>query len=75
MDDSAYIWVRAVQFHGALHVHHDSKNELIPFHLDGTLYKDKPIITALFSYAEVMEAFALLHKIQLRIKMNVEKTF
>ena len=58
VDDSAYIWVRAVQFHGALHEHHNSKNELTPFHLDGTLYKDKPIITALFRYAEAMEAFA-----------------
>ena len=58
VDDSAYIWVRAIQFHGELHHHRNSKNELIPFHHDGTFYKDKPIITALFSYAEVMEAFA-----------------
>ena len=58
VDDSAYFWVRPIQFHGTLHEHHNSKNELIPFHIDGTLYKDKPIITALLSYAEVMEAFA-----------------
>ena len=58
VDDSAYIWVRAVQFHGTLHEHHNSKGEFSPFHVDGSLYKDKPIITALFSYAEVMEAFA-----------------
>ena len=49
VDDSAYIWVRAVQFHGALHEHHNSKSELSPFHIDGSLYKDKPLITALFS--------------------------
>ena len=58
VDSSAYIWVRAIQFHGAVSLHHDSKRKPIPFHLDGSLYKDKPIITALFSYAEVVEAFA-----------------
>ena len=58
VDDLAYIWVRAINFHGNLHEHRNNKNELIPFHIGGTLYKDKPIITALFSYAEVMEAFA-----------------
>ena len=59
IDDSAYIWVRAIQFHGELHQHRNDRGELIPFHHDGTFYKDKPIITALFSYAEVIEAFAM----------------
>ena len=58
IDSSAYVWVRAVQFHGELHQHQDSEGKVIPFHHDGSLYKDKPIITALFSYTEVMEAFA-----------------
>ena len=58
VDSSAYIWVRAVQFHGTTFLHQDANRKPIPFHLDGTLYKDKPIITALFSYAEVVEAFA-----------------
>ena len=58
IDSSAYIWVRATQFHGELHNHRDEKGELIPFHHDGLLYKDHPIITALFSYAEVDEALA-----------------
>ena len=58
VDSSAYIWVRAIQFHGATPLHHDANRKPIPFHLDGSLYKDKPIITALFSYAEVVEAFA-----------------
>ena len=58
VDSSAYIWVRAIQFHGAISLHHDASRKPIPFHLDGSLYKDKPIITALFSYAEVVEAFA-----------------
>ena len=58
VDSSAYIWVRAVQFHGIVHLHHDKDRKPIPFHQDGSFYKDKPIITALFSYAEVVEAFA-----------------
>ena len=58
VDSSAYIWVRAVQFHGITHTHHAKDGKPIPFHKDGSFYKDKPIITALFSYAEVMEAFA-----------------
>ena len=58
IDSSAYIWVRARQFHDELHQHHDDKNELIPFHHDGQFYKKCPYITALFSYTEVMEAFA-----------------
>ena len=58
VDSSAYIWVRAVQFHGITHTHCDQDRKPIPFHRDGSLYKDKPIITALFSYAEVVEAFA-----------------
>ena len=58
VDTSAYIWVRAIQFHGELHQHRDDKGELIPFHHDGLFYKDNPIITALFSYAEAIEAFA-----------------
>ena len=58
IDPPAYIWVRAVQFHGELHQHYDEKRDLIHFHHDGSLYKDKPLITALFSYAEVVEAFA-----------------
>ena len=58
VDSSAYIWVRAVQFHGITSLHQDANRKPIPFHTDGTLYKDKPIITALFSYAEVIEAFA-----------------
>ena len=58
VDSSAYIWVRAVQFHGITHTHHDRDRKPIPFHQDGSFYKDKPIITALFSYAEVVEAFA-----------------
>ena len=58
VDSSAYIWVRAVHFHGATPIHHDKDGKTIPFHLDGSFYKDKPIITALFSYAEVVEAFA-----------------
>ena len=58
VDSSAYIWVRAVQFHGTTRTHQDVNRQPIPFHLDGSLYKDKPIITALFSYAEVVEAFA-----------------
>ena len=58
VDSSAYIWVRAVQFHGVTHTHHDKDRKSIPFHKDGSFYKDKPLITALFSYAEVVEAFA-----------------
>ena len=58
VDSSAYMWVRALQFHGRLHLHQDAERKPIPFHLDGSFYKDKPIITALFSYAEVVEAFA-----------------
>ena len=58
VDSSAYMWVRAVQFHGITHTHQDRDRKPIPFHLDGSLYKDKPIITAIFSYAEVVEAFA-----------------
>ena len=58
VDSSAYIWVRAVQFHGITPTYQDVNRKPIPFHLDGSLYKDKPIITALFSYAEVVEAFA-----------------
>ena len=58
VDSSAYIWVRAVQFHGITHTHQDVNRKPIPFHLDGSFYKDKPFITALFSYAEVVEAFA-----------------
>ena len=44
--------------HGELHQHYDEKRDLLQFHHDGALYKDKPLITALFSYAEVVEAFA-----------------
>ena len=58
VDSAAYIWVRAVQFHGITHTHQDATRQPIPFHLDGSFYKDKPIITALFSYAEVVEAFS-----------------
>ena len=58
VDSSAYFWVRAVQFHGIMHTHHDKDRKPIPFHKGGSFYKDKPIITALFSYAEVVEAFA-----------------
>ena len=58
VDSSAYIWVRAVQFHGVTHTYYDGNRNPIPFHKDGSFYKDKPIITALFSYAEVVEAFA-----------------
>ena len=54
MDSSAYIWVRAVQFRGPTYTHHDKDGVPVPFHLDGSLYKDKPILTALFSYAEVV---------------------
>ena len=46
------------QFHEELHHHHDDKGELIAFHQDGQFYKDSPYITALFTYTEVMEAFA-----------------
>ena len=58
IDSSAYLWVRAIQFHGELHQHRRDGGELIPFHHGGLLYKDYPIITALFSYTEVIEAFA-----------------
>ena len=58
IDDSAYIWVRACQFHDELHNHHNDEGELIAFHHDGQFYKDCPYITALFTYTEVMEAFA-----------------
>ena len=62
MDSSAYIWVRAVQFHGDLHQHLAGDGKYSPFHHDGTLYKDKPYITAVFSYTEVIEAFATQDK-------------
>ena len=58
IDASAYIWVRARQFHDELHTHHDEKGDLIAFHHDGQFYKKCPYITALFTYTEVMEAFA-----------------
>ena len=58
VDSSAYIWVRAVHFNGVTGIHQNAMRKPISFHLDGTLYKDMPIITALFSYAEVIEAFA-----------------
>ena len=61
VDSSAYMWVRAVQFKGITYSHHDKDNQPLPFHQDGALYKDKPILTALFSYAEVVEAFAQQH--------------
>ena len=41
-----------------MHLHHGAEGKPIPFHLDGSYCKDKPILTALFSYAEVVEAFA-----------------
>ena len=53
IDASAYIWVRARQFHDELHKHHDEKGELIAFHHDGQFYKSCPFITALFTYTEV----------------------
>ena len=37
VDSSAYMWVRAVQFHGIVHLHHDAERKPIPFHLDGCL--------------------------------------
>ena len=49
---------RACKFHDELHNHHNDKGELIAFHHDGQFYKDCPYITALFTYTEVMEAFA-----------------
>ena len=52
------MWVRAVQFKGITYSHHLKENQPLPFLQDGALYKDKPILTALFSYAEVVEAFA-----------------
>ena len=58
IDASAYIWVRARQYHGELHQHINAENEPIGFHKDGQFYKTCPFITALFSYAEVVEAFA-----------------
>ena len=58
IDASAYIWVRARQYHGELHQHINVENEPIGFHKDGQFYKTCPFITALFSYAEVVEAFA-----------------
>ena len=72
VDDSAYIWVRAVQFHGALHQHRDGKNEIVPFHLDGSFYKDKPIITACLAIWRSWKP--LLHKIQKHTSLNLEKT-
>ena len=58
VDSSAYMWVRAVQFQGITYTHQDKDGQPLPFQQDGALYKDKPILTALFSYAEVVEAFA-----------------
>ena len=58
VDSSAYMWVRAVQFHGITPLQHDKDWKPTLFHQDGLFYKDKPIITAMFSYAEVVEAFA-----------------
>ena len=37
VDSSANIWVRAVQFHGIVHLHHDKDRKPIPFHQDGPL--------------------------------------
>ena len=39
IDSSAYIWVRAIQFHGELHHHRDDEGELLPFSHDGQLYR------------------------------------
>ena len=58
IDDLAYIWVRACQFYGELHNHHNDEGQLIAFHHDGQFYKESPYITALSTYTEVMEAFA-----------------
>ena len=58
IDASAYIWVRACQFHGELHEHVNDEGKPISFHKDGQLYKRYPFITALFNYAEVVEALA-----------------
>ena len=58
IDASAYIWVRACQFHGELHDNLDEEDQVIAFHHDGLFYKKSPYITALFSYTEVTEAFA-----------------
>ena len=53
--------MRAVHFYGDLH-QHGSEGKYIPFQHDGLLYKDKPFITALFSYTEIVEAFAAQDK-------------
>ena len=58
IDASAYIWVRALQYHDDLHQHLDDGRTPIAFHKDGQFYKTCPFITALFRYAEVVEAFA-----------------
>ena len=58
VDASAYVSVRACQYKGELHEHIDADGNSFGFQKNGQLYKSRPYITALFSYAEVVEACA-----------------